>query len=411
MTETDMTDATVLEPLWTLSAQDDPFPVYEDLRSGGPIVGAGPEWVSTDYAVCNAVLRDRRFGVRSLGDPGPTSEDTTGNTLDLGFLEREPPDHTRLRRLAAPAFRSKMMAGYAERIADFTTGLITGIERRAAAEPDRPFDLIADFAAPLPIGVITTLMGIPDADVDRLSRHGAVVGSALSGIDTPEAAVALAAANAELYDLFSELIPLKRAHPGDDVISYLVAATPDGITPYELHTTARLLLIAGFETTVNLIGNGVAALLDHPEQWELLRAEPERAADVVEEVLRYAPPVQNTSRWTHEAVTVGGVDLPAGTWVLLLLAAANRDPKVFGNPAAFDVTRPRQAEHLAFSSGIHYCLGAPLARLEAQVAFTELAARLPKLHRPQPTGASADTPSWRASRVIRGYARLPLLAG
>jgi cytochrome P450 len=406
-----MTDTTVLDPLWALTGAEDPFPVYEQLRAGGPIVGSGQEWVSTDHAVCNSILRDRRFGVRPLGDPGLTAEDTSGNTLDLGFLEREPPDHTRLRRLAAPAFRPKMMTGYAERIAEFTRDLITGIERRAVAEPDRPFDFIAEFAAPLPIGVITTLMGIPDADVDRLSRHGTVVGSALSGIDTPAAAAALAAANAELYDLFSELIPLKKAHPGDDVISYLVAATPDGITPYELHTTARLLLIAGFETTVNLIGNGLVALLDHPDQWKLLGAEPERAAAVVEEVLRYDPPVQNTSRWTHEPVTIAGVDLPAGSWVLLLLAAGNRDPAVFQNPAVFDITRPREAEHLAFSSGIHYCLGAPLARLEAQIAFAELAARLPDLRRPVPTGRSADTPSWRASRVIRGYARLPLLAG
>lgn len=406
-----MTDTTVLDSLWSLSGQDDPYPVYESLRAGGPVIGAGQEWASTDHAVCNAVLRDRRFGVRPAGDPGPTSEDTSGNTLDLGFLEREPPDHTRLRRLAAPAFRPAMMKGYAERIAEYTRDLITGIERRALAEPDRPFDLIADFAAPLPIGVITTLMGIPDADVDRLSQHGTVVGSALSGIATPADAAALAAANAELFELFSELIALKTAHPGDDVISYLVAASPDGITPYELQTTARLLLIAGFETTVNLIGNGVAALLDHPAQWELLRAEPERAAAVVEEVLRYAPPVQNTSRFTHEPVTIAGVDLPPDSWIVLLLAAANRDPEVFANPAAFDITRPRQAEHLAFSSGIHYCLGAPLARQEAQIAFAEIATRLPKLHRPVPTGQSADTPTWRASRVIRGYATLPLLAG
>ncbi|MFC9691166.1 cytochrome P450 [Kribbella sp. NPDC056951] len=398
-----MTDTSALDAFWSRSGQDEPYPIYERLRAGGPIIGSDQEWVSTDYAVCNAILRDRRFGVRPAGDPGPTSEDTSGNTLDLGFLEREPPDHTRLRRLAAPAFRPKMMAGYAERIADFTRDLITGIERRAAAEPDRPFDLIADFAAPLPIGVITTLMGIPDADVDRLSQHGTVVGSALSGIETPAEAAALAAANAELYELFSELIPLKKAHPGDDVISYLVAAAPDGITPYELHTTARLLLIAGFETTVNLIGNGVATLLDHPAQWELLRTEPERAGAAVEEVLRYAPPVQNTSRFAHEPVSIAGVDLPADSWIMLLLGAANRDPEIFSDPAVFDITRPRQAEHLAFSSGIHYCLGAPLARLEAQIAFAEIATRLPKLRRP------ADIPTWRESRVIRGYATLPLL--
>jgi len=392
-----------IDAFWAWSGPEDPFPIYEQLRAGGTIVGSGQEWLTTDHAVCNAVLRDRRFGVRPAGDPAPTSEDTSGTTLDLGFLDREPPDHTRLRRLAAPAFRPKMMAGYAERIADFTRDLITGIERRTA--DGRPFDLIADFAAPLPIGVITTLMGIPDADVDRLSQHGTVVGSALSGVGTPAEAAALAAANAELYELFSELIPLKKAHPGDDVISYLVAASPDGITPYELQTTARLLLIAGFETTVNLIGNGIAALLDHPAQWELLRAEPERAAAAVEEVLRWAPPVQNTTRIAHEPVSIGGADLPPNSWIILLLAAANRDPAVFSDPGVFDITRSRQAEHLAFSSGIHYCLGAPLARLEAQIAFAELATRLPGLRR------SPDTPTWRESRVIRGYSTLPLLVG
>ncbi|MFF1823622.1 cytochrome P450 [Kribbella sp. NPDC058245] len=392
-----------IEAFWARSGPEDPFPIYEQLRGGGSVVGSGQEWLTTDYAICNTVLRDRRFGVRPVGDPGPTSEDTSGNTLDLGFLEREPPDHTRLRRIAAPAFRPKMMAGYAERIADFTRDLITGIERKTA--DGRPFDLIADFAAPLPIGVITTLMGIPDADVDRLSQHGTVVGSALSGVETPAEAAALAAANAELYELFSELIPLKKAHPGDDVISYLVAASPDGITPYELHTTARLLLIAGFETTVNLIGNGIAALLDHPAQWELLRAEPERAAAAVEEVLRWSPPVQSTSRFAHEPVSIGGANLQPNSWILLLLAAANRDPAVFSEPDVFDITRSRQAEHLAFSSGIHYCLGAPLARLEAQIAFAELATRLPNLRR------SPATPTWRQSRVIRGYSTLPLLAG
>ncbi len=406
-----MTTTDLIETFWALGPDDDPYPVFDELRAAGPVVPAGPDFVTASHRVCNAILRDRRFGVRPLGDPGLTEEDTSGNTLDLGFLEREPPDHTRLRRLAAPAFRPRMMAGYGERITEISRGLIADIVTRADADPDRPFDLVADFAAPLPIGVITALMGIPDADVDRLSRHGTVVGSALSGIETPEAASALAAANAELYDLFSELIPLKRAHPGDDVISYLVAAEPDGITPYELHTTARLLLIAGFETTVNLIGNGVAALLDHRDQWDLLRSDPRLAADAVEEVLRFDAPVQNTSRHAHEDVVVDGVMIPAGSWVLLLLAGANRDPAVYDEPARFDIRRPHGAEHLAFSSGIHYCLGAPLARLEASIAFTELAAALPRLRRPDPTGDTLSTASRRSSRVIRGYARLPLLGG
>ncbi len=386
-----------LDLVWALTGEDDPYPVYEQIRAYGPLAGQDGEYVTVEHAVVNTVLRSRDFGLRPHGDPGPVADDPSGATLDLGFLERNPPDHTRLRRLAAPAFRPAMMAHYGDRIRALTRELVAGID------VTEPFDLVAAFAAPLPIGVITTLMGIPDADVPRLSRHGALIGSALSGVESPEHARALAAANADLYALFDELLPRKKAEPADDVLSYLVAASPDGITTYELYTAARLLLAAGFETTVNLVGNGVAAMLDTRDQWQLLCDRPELAASAVEEVLRFDAPVQNTSRIAGRDTTVAGVELPAGSWVLLLLAAANRDPAVFADPDVFDIARTPAAEHLAFSSGIHYCLGAPLARLEGRIAFEELSRSWPRLRR-------AGVGERRESRVIRGYARLPVVA-
>jgi cytochrome P450 len=373
------------------------YAVYERVRAMGALV-RDPigVWVSVDHAVCAQILRDPAFGVRPAGDPGPTEGPETD--LDLSFLERDPPAHARLRRLVAPAFRPRLMRRYAAQIDEYAIDLFDRIDT------SKPFDLIGQFAAPLPIGVITTLMGIPDADVPRLVRHGAAIGTALSGVRTQAQADALAEANADLTELFTELVALRRQRPGEDVISHLVSALPDGITGYELMVTARLLLIAGFETTANLIGNGIAALLDHPEQWARLVADPELAADAVEEVLRFDPPAQGTSRVTQTAVSIAGQELPRDTWVQISIAGANRDPKVYPDPGRFDLGRSREVEHLAFSGGIHYCLGAPLARLEGTVAFGLLARRLPGLVR-------AGAGSRRASLVIRGYSHLPVRDG
>ena len=376
----------------------DPYPIYERLRAAGPLsrTRAGG-WVATSHQVCRQVLRDRHFGVRSLEDPPPTSAGGNVDGLDLSMLDRNPPDHTRLRRLAMPAFSPKLIGGYRARIEKVAQQLLDTAQQRGE------FDLISGFAAPLPIAVITELLGIPDADVGDFSRYGAVVGSALDGVQSVGHAKALIAADRDLQRIFTELIDARKSDPRDDVISHLVAAG-DQITPYELVNMCRLLLIAGFETTVNLIGNGTYALLRNPSQWAALRDNPALAGQVVEEVLRYDGPVQSTDRVALEDVEVAGQRVPRNHSVHLLLGAANRDPDVFETPGRFDIQRASSGEHLSFSAGVHYCLGAPLARLEGAIAFATLAERMPGL-------SLAGAPVRRQSITIRGLSRLPVRVG
>jgi P450-derived glycosyltransferase activator len=377
--------------------RDDPYAIYAGLRRRGPVVPTRlGHWVTTSHRVCNTVLRDRRFGVRQTELNG---NDQAGEEFDMSFLDRDPPDHTRLRRLAQPAFSPKQMAGYRPRVEATVDRLLDA----AAAKGD--FDLVPAFAAPLPIAVITDLMGVPDADADRFARVGAVIGSALDGIHSLRHAARLQAANAQLRQMFEELFALRRTTPADDVVSRIVAAEGDTIAPREMIPMCNLLLVAGFETTVNLIGNAVAALLAHPQQWADLCDDPAGLAPaVVEETLRWDPPVQRTARCASEPVELDGRTVGKNQFVVTLLGAANRDPAVFAHAERFDIHREQTADHLAFSSGIHYCIGQPLARMEATVALQRLAERMPGLRRTGPL-------TRRVSSLIRGPLHFPVRAG
>jgi P450-derived glycosyltransferase activator len=373
--------------------RDNPYPLYERLRERGPIskarVGA---WTSTSHSLCNRVLRDRQFGVVPEGaDAGPGGG-------GLSFLEMNPPDHTRLRRLAAPAFSPKQMAGYTARIEKTVQQLLDDLPAHGR------FDLVSAFAAPLPIAVISDLLGVPNTHVDDFARWGATIGTALDGVKGVRHLRALIQANAGLEKMFHELFELRRREPADDVVSSVVAAEGERITPAEMVPLCVLLFIAGFETTVNLISNGVMALLDHPDQWSALCADPSLAAGTVEEVLRWDPPVQRTGRVALADVDLDGVLVRRGEYLVTLLGGANRDPEVYADPARFDIRRTLPVEHLAFSSGIHYCLGQPLARLEATIAFAALAERLPSLRR-------AGRVVRRNAATIRGPLHLPVAAG
>ena len=370
------------------AGRDNPYPIYERLRARGPISRTRlGNWVSPSHTVCNRVLRDRHFGVWPADAPS--------GDQGLSFLEMNPPDHTRLRRLVAPAFSPRQMAGYRPRIEKRVHELLDAVPEHGR------FDLVTSFAAPLPIAVISDLLGVPHSRADDFARYGATIGSALDGIKSLRHARALMQANAELEKLFQELFDLRRREPAEDVISTIVAASGSTVRPSEMVPLCTLLLIAGFETTVNLISNGTLALLDNPEQWQALCDDPSLAPAAVEEVLRYDPPVQRTGRVALQDVSVEGVDVRRNQLVLTLLGGAGRDPDVYDRPARFDIARVQPVEHLAFSSGIHYCLGQPLARLEAIVAFEALATRLPGLRR-------AGRVVRRDSATIRGPLQLPL---
>jgi len=370
----------------------DPYQIYEEMRARGPLVPTRlGNYTTTSHRVCNEVLRSRRFGVR----PEDGSEDLANQAgLDLSLLELNPPDHTRIRRLAAPAFTPRRMAGYVGLVDQAIQGLLDQCEREGE------FDLMTSFASPLPIAVVTHLLGLPN-EPERLRRLGSTIARALDGIWSLGQARTLAAADAELRTTFAELLDRRRADPRNDLVSALVAEQGRDITPAELSALVRLILIAGFETTVNAIGNGMHWLLADREQWDLLVKDPGRAPAVVEEVLRFDPPVQQTARVANQPTEVGEVLIVKNQWVITLLAAANRDPEVYPDPNRFDITRESPVEHLAFSGGIHYCLGSPLARLELTQAFCALAERFPRIRQTAPI-------TMRPGTTLRGPLRFPV---
>ncbi|ONI78982.1 hypothetical protein ALI144C_28130 [Actinosynnema sp. ALI-1.44] len=372
--------------------QENPYPLYERIRAKGPIYKApSGAYALTSHAHCSSALREPKLGVRTT--TGKLIGEST-NALADTFVSLDQPDHGRLRKVAAPAFRPKLMRQMRDGIEATTHRLLD----RLGTE----FDLMRDFAAPLPIAVISDLLGIPPADRTRFAHYGQVVGRAFDGLGNSAQLRVYKAAVADLQELFTRLMAERRTDPGDDVISLLVTAeTDEKITADELIATCRLLLIAGFETTVNLIGNAVVLFDQHPEQWELLREQPDLAPGAVEEVLRFESPLPLIYRHPHEPFEIGGHTIPVNRGVVFITAAANRDPEVFPDPHRFDITRPEAVEHLAFGGGAHYCLGAPLSRLEGDVAFRALAERLPGIRVTAP-------PVRRKSIVIRGFLSVPV---
>jgi cytochrome P450 len=319
------------------------------------------------------------------------------------FLHLDPPDHTRLRRLVTKAFTPRVVAALETRIREVTRELFADVAAKGR------FDVVSDLAYPLPLRIMCELLGVPFADRELIQDWSGKLSEALEpplpGLVAPRATSRAAHARAEFIQYFRELIARRRTAPRDDLVSHLVQVeeTGDRLDENELLATCILLINAGHETTVNLISNGVLALLRHPDQLELLRRRPGLSGDVVEEVLRYDAPVQLTSRVAGEPVDLPGLHAREGDVVLLLLGAANRDPDVFPDPDRFDILRPPGAPHLSFAAGPHFCLGAGLARLEVRVAFELFAAHLVN-PRPAATGLS-----YKPNLSLRGPDRLEVV--
>ena len=375
----------------------DPYPTYARLRAEAPIAwyeGWG-KWIVTRHRDVDALLRDRRLG-RVLHHLTPAEVRPPANPAHAAFdaiqagslLEIEPPDHTRVKQVVHDVFTPRHVRALRARIEALVEGLLDGIEARGAGG----FDLIADFAEPIPVTVIAELLGVPEDDRHRLLPWS----KAIIGMFEPERTRAMetaaVTAAGEFAGFVRELMAVKRRRGADDLISRMVAvhdADPQRLTEGEVVANAILFLNAGHEAVVNVSGNGMLALLRHPEELRAVRDDPALLQSAIEEMMRYDTPLQFFERYVLEDMSYAGHDWPKGTRLCLYYAAANRDPEVFADPERFDVRRHPRA-HLAFGLGLHYCTGAPLARLELGVALGALLRRFPRLaladgeHRFQP---------------------------
>jgi cytochrome P450 len=366
----------VLGRLFDPAVRPDPYPVLDALRESGPFtLMDGGLGVIGDHATCSRVLRDPAMSSRRGESRLASRRDRDAQDRQRSFLSLDPPDHTRLRRLVAKAFTARVIAGLEPRIQQITTELLD------AAADRGELDVVPDLAYPLPVRIISELLGVPEEDQGRFEgwskRLVRALDPSLAGVSDEEAAAAEAASE-EFRAYFVELIARRRAEPTPDLLSRLVRIEEEGdqLTEEELLATCVLLLVAGHETTANLIANGVLALLRHPGQLAELRADPDLVPGAVEEVLRYDPPVQLTSRVVRVPTALSDdVEVPADGMLLLLLAAANRDPAAFADPGRFDIHRDAR-HHLSLAAGAHFCLGAPLARLEGATVLRAFATRV-----------------------------------
>lgn len=384
----------------------DPYRLCAQFRDRGPLQLPDANLaVFLSYRDCDEVLRHPSSSSENANSTVAKQQAEAGTAPPRqgppGFLFLDPPDHTRLRKLVSKAFAPRVVSALQPDIRSLVDGLLDRV-----AEKDQ-FEVVEDFAYPLPVAVICRLLGVPLEDEPQFSRASALLAQALDPFSTitgvpAEVANERQQAGTWLRDYFHGLIDKRRSRPGEDLLSGLIAVEESGdqLTEEEIVSTCNLLLIAGHETTVNLIGNAVLAMLRNPGQWAALGADADRAPAIVEETLRYDPPVQLAGRIALADMVIGGVEVPAGDVMMLLLAGANRDPAEYDRPDVFDPDR-KNLRHLGFGRGAHYCLGAPLARLEASVALAAVAARFPN--------ARLDgEPQYKTNVTLRGLSQLTL---
>lgn len=384
----------------------DPYSVVRRLREEAPVCRVllprgTSAWLVTRYADVRAALADPRLGKDSnrlaamfeRHNEARRQNPRDQSLLEAHMLNSDPPDHERLRRLVNKAFTSRRIEQLRPRIQQITDDLVAAIGDASEV------DLLDVFAFPLPITVICELLGIP---TDERDDFRAWSNTLLSSGDMER----IRAAEVAMTDYLMALVAAKRANPGDDMMSALVQASDEGdaLTERELVSMAFLLLVAGHETTVNLIGNGMLALINNPDQLAALRADMSLLPGAIEEFLRYQGPLNHaTFRFTLEPTEIGGIEIPANEFVIVSLLSANRDPNRFADPDTVDIRR-EPTGHMAFGHGIHYCLGAPLARLEAEIAFTALLTKYDHIN----LTTTPDNLTWRPGTLIRGLEQLPV---
>ncbi len=385
----------------------DPVPFFDDLRRQGPLVRARVSYLTTDHGLAHELLRSDDFRVISQGStlPGPlrrlerrTRPDLLHPLLPPSLLSVEPPEHTRYRKTVSSVFTTRRIAALRDGVEQTALGLLDQLTDETGV-----IDVVDRYCSQLPVTIIGEMLGVPESDRGRILHFGELAAPSLDfGLSWSQYQTVQQGLEGFNTWLGNHLDGL-RQNRGDDLMSQLIDASEDGVRldQTELRAIAGLVLAAGFETTVNLLGNGIRLLLDHPDQLEILRDDPSLWPGAVEEILRYDPPVQLTARVARTDTTVAGTTVRRGELVVIYLAAANRDPAVFPDPHRFDVRRTNSGKHLSFSGGRHFCLGAALARAEGEAGLRCFFTRFPDT-RPAGPGVRRDT------RVLRGWARLPV---
>jgi cytochrome P450 len=391
-------------------ARIDPYPLYDRIRRRAPVVTGRLTMATARHGATSAILRSEHMmvGIDADNVPWllrkafvrPDDGRIVGPVDPPSLLAVNPPDHTRYRRLVSKVFTPRAIAALEPQVARIADELLDELEGRDVV------DLVADYAGLLPVTVISQILGVPlSMREDVLAWGDAAAPSLDIGLGLREyrrVENGIHAFNEWMYGHIDRL----RADPGDDLLSRLVTLDADGerLTDKELVATAGLVLAAGFETTVNLLGSGTHLLVKHPDQRRLLRDDPALWPNAVDEMLRFESPVQSTARWADRDVDVCGVTVPQGALVVTFIGGANRDPEVFENPDVFDVRRPNARDHLSFSAGVHYCIGAALARAEGRIGLQRLFERYPDLE-------LAGEPTLRPTRTLRGFETLPIAPG